>query len=105
MTNLLTRFEKLPLLDRVFDVSITLKRLDGDLELIGGVLLFFLTQDRLNAIMAFLTQHELSEDPKDFLATPCGVVRAQPLRLNVAVSSLLSPQPWHHQDHLGGGPA
>ena len=69
MTNLLTRFEKLPLLDRVFDVSVTLKGVDGVLELIGGVLLFFLTQDRLNAIVAFLTQHELSEDPKDFLAT------------------------------------
>jgi uncharacterized membrane protein len=69
MNNLLARFEKLPLLDRVFDVSITLKGLDGVLELIGGLLLFFLTPVRLNAIVAFLTQHELSEDPKDFLAT------------------------------------
>jgi uncharacterized membrane protein len=42
MTNLLLRFEKLPLLDREFDVSITLKGLDGVLELIGGVLLLFL---------------------------------------------------------------
>jgi uncharacterized membrane protein len=69
MTNLLSRFEKLPLLDRVFEVSITLKGLDGVLELIGGLLLFVLTPDRLNAIVAFLTQHELSQDPKDFLAT------------------------------------
>jgi uncharacterized membrane protein len=69
MTNLLSRFEKLTWLDRVFDVSITLKGLDGVLELIGGLLLFFLTPVRLNAIVAFLTQHELSEDPKDFLAT------------------------------------
>jgi uncharacterized membrane protein len=69
MNNLLSRFEKLPLLDRVFDVSITLKGLDGVLELIGGLLLLFLTPHRLNAIVAFLTQHELSEDPKDFLAT------------------------------------
>jgi uncharacterized membrane protein len=69
MNNLLSQFEKLPLLDRVFDVSITLKGLDGVLELIGGLLLFFLTPVRLNAIVAFLTQHELSEDPKDFLAT------------------------------------
>jgi uncharacterized membrane protein len=69
MNTLLSRFEKLPLLDRVFDVSITLKGLDGVLELIGGLLLFFLTPHRLNAIVAFLTQHELSQDPKDFLAT------------------------------------
>jgi uncharacterized membrane protein len=69
MNNLLSRFENLPLLDRVFDVSITLKGLDGVLELIGGLLLLFLTPHRLNAIVAFLTQHELSEDPQDFLAT------------------------------------
>ena len=29
----------------------------------------FSLHTRLNAIVAFLTQHELSEDPKDFLAT------------------------------------
>jgi uncharacterized membrane protein len=69
MNTLLSRLEKLPLLDRVFDVSITLKGLDGVLEVIGGVLLLFLTPHRLNAIVAFLTQHELSEDPRDFLAT------------------------------------
>ena len=69
MNNLLSRLENLPWLDRVFDVSITLKGLDGVLEVIGGLLLLFLTPHRLNAIVAFLTQHELSEDPKDFLAT------------------------------------
>jgi uncharacterized membrane protein len=69
MNNLLSRFENLPLLDRVFDVSITLKGLDGVLEVIGGVLLLFLTPHRLNAIVAFLTQHELSQDPNDFIAT------------------------------------
>jgi uncharacterized membrane protein len=69
MKNLLSRFENLPLLDRVFDVSITLKGLDGVLEVIGGVLLLFLTPHRLNAIVMFLTQHELSQDPKDFIAT------------------------------------
>jgi uncharacterized membrane protein len=69
MNNMLSRLEKLPLLDRVFDVSITLKGLDGVLEIIGGLLLLFLTPHRLNAIVVFLTQHELSEDPRDFLAT------------------------------------
>jgi uncharacterized membrane protein len=69
MNTLLSRLEKLPLLDRVFDVSITLKGLDGVLEVIGGVLLLFLTPYRLNAIVEFLTQHELSQDPQDFFAT------------------------------------
>jgi uncharacterized membrane protein len=69
MNTLLARLEKLPLLDRIFDVSITLKGLDGVLEVIGGVLLLFLTPSRLNAIVEFVTQHELSQDPKDFIAT------------------------------------
>jgi uncharacterized membrane protein len=69
MNTLLARLEKLPLLDRIFDVSITLKGLDGVLEVMGGVLLLFLTPSRLNAIVEFLTQHELSQDPKDFIAT------------------------------------
>jgi uncharacterized membrane protein len=69
LNNLLSQVEKLPLLDRVFDVSITLKGLDGVLEVIGGLLLLFLTPHRLNAIVEFLTQHELSQDPRDFLAT------------------------------------
>jgi hypothetical protein len=104
MTNLLLRFEKLPLLDREFDVSITLKGLDGVLELIGGVLLLFLTPHRLNAIVAFLTQHELSEDPKDFLATHL-VSYAQ--SFSASASLFLAVYLLSHgivQDHPGGGP-
>jgi uncharacterized membrane protein len=66
---LLTRIERLPYLDRVFDVSLILKGLDGLLELVGGILLFVISPVRLNAIVRFLTQHELSEDPHDFVAT------------------------------------
>jgi uncharacterized membrane protein len=63
------RFERLPLLDRIFDISVTLKGIDGLLELVGGVLLLVLSPVRLNAIVRFLTQHELSEDPHDVIAT------------------------------------
>lgn len=66
---LLKRFERLPLLDRIFDVSVTLKGIDGLLELVGGILLLLLSPDKLNAIVRFLTQHELSEDPNDVIAT------------------------------------
>ncbi|HEV7185830.1 MAG TPA: DUF2127 domain-containing protein [Leifsonia sp.] len=56
-------------LDRVFFVSLILKGLDGVLELVGGVLLLFIKPDQIDAIVRALTQHELSEDPHDLIAT------------------------------------
>jgi uncharacterized membrane protein len=56
------------LLDRTFFVSLVLKGADGVLELVGGVLLLFVTPDRLDSIVRALTQHELSEDPDDLIA-------------------------------------
>jgi len=56
------------LLDRIFWISLTLKGLDGVLELIGGVLLFVVTPSQIGAIARILTQHELVEDPNDFIA-------------------------------------
>jgi uncharacterized membrane protein len=55
-------------LDRTFRVSLILKGLDGVFELGGGVLLLVISSDQINAIVRLLTQHELSEDPKDFIA-------------------------------------
>jgi uncharacterized membrane protein len=57
------------LLDRIFDISLILKGLDGLLELVGGVLLLLVSPARLTSIVMLLTQHELSQDPKDFIAT------------------------------------
>jgi uncharacterized membrane protein len=59
---------KADLLDRTFEVSITLKGLDGVLELIGGTLLLLLSPAAIDRIVVALTQHELSQDPHDFLA-------------------------------------
>lgn len=56
------------LLDRVFDISILLKGIDGLLEVVGGILLLVISPDTLNALTVWLTQHELSQDPKDFIA-------------------------------------
>ena len=56
------------LLDRTFWVGIVLKGLDGTLELIGGALLLFLSPHELNGIAQDIFQHELIEDPHDFLA-------------------------------------
>lgn len=51
-----------------FRVSLFVKGADGVLELTGGILLLFLTPERLNAVVWFLTQHELGEDPNDPIA-------------------------------------
>lgn len=56
------------LLDRFFRVALILKGLDGVLELVGGILLLVVTPDQIDAVVRFLTQHELSEDPNDLIA-------------------------------------
>lgn len=55
-------------LDRVFRVSLTLKGLDGVLELVGGVLLLVVSPSQIGALGRLLTQHELVQDPDDFIA-------------------------------------
>lgn len=51
-----------------FEIGILLKGIDGVLEIIGGILLVFLNPLRLSKLTVLLTQHELSEDPKDIIA-------------------------------------
>jgi len=60
---------KRSLLDRIFEISISLKGLDGLLEIVGGILLLLLSPAQLTSIIMLLTQHELSQDPHDFIAT------------------------------------
>jgi uncharacterized membrane protein len=61
--------ERRDLLDRTFEVAIILKGLDGLLEVFGGLLLLLVTPATINRLVAALTEHELSEDPHDFIAT------------------------------------
>ncbi|WAH95894.1 DUF2127 domain-containing protein [Arthrobacter sp. MMS18-M83] len=56
------------LLDRTFRVSLILKGLDGVLELVGGILLLVITPEQIGDLVRFLTQHELAQDPHDFVA-------------------------------------
>ena len=56
-------------LDRVFEIGIIAKGLNGVAELIGGLLLLFVSPSRLQDLAGALTQGELSEDPHDFIAT------------------------------------
>ena len=57
-----------PALDTTFKIGLVLKGLDGGLEVIGGVLLLFLTPAAIQHIVRALTAHELSEDPHDLIA-------------------------------------
>jgi len=57
------------ILHRVFTLGIWLKGFDGVLEIVGGVLLLVTNPSTLNRFVMVLTQHELVEDPKDWLAT------------------------------------
>lgn len=57
------------LLDRSFTIAIVLKGLDGVLEVVGGLLLLAITPATIDRLVVALTQHELSEDRHDFLAT------------------------------------
>ena len=62
-------FRPRDLLDQTFEIGIILKGLDGLLEVIGGVLLLVVSPATIDHLVTSLTQHELSEDPHDFLAT------------------------------------
>ena len=53
----------------LFNLGVIAKGVDGVLEIVGGILLFFISPERIGAVVRVLTQHELSEDPKDLLAT------------------------------------
>lgn len=51
-----------------FRLSVIAKGIDGALEIAGGILLLFFSPDRISTIIQTLTQHELSEDPRDLIA-------------------------------------
>jgi uncharacterized membrane protein len=51
-----------------FEIGMLLKGIDGVLEIIGGISLKFFNPARLNKLIVLLTQHELSEDPKDIIS-------------------------------------
>ncbi|HEV8380535.1 MAG TPA: DUF2127 domain-containing protein [Gemmatimonadales bacterium] len=51
-----------------FEVGVTLKGLNGLLELVGGVLLLAFPSSAIQRFIVGLTQNELSNDPNDFIA-------------------------------------
>lgn len=65
----MSRFRPSDPLDWAFEIGLILKGLDGVLELVGGVALLLVSRTAIVGWVATLTQHELSEDPHDFVAT------------------------------------
>jgi len=63
------KFRATSRLDRVFEVGILLKGLDGLLEVAGGIFLLLIKPVALNQLATTLTQHEFAEDPRDFFST------------------------------------
>lgn len=55
-------------LDRLYRIALWVKGVDGALEMVGGLFLLFITQTTLGQLVTFLTQRELSEDPRDWIA-------------------------------------
>jgi uncharacterized membrane protein len=55
-------------LGRAFRISLILKGADAVLESVGGVLFLVVPPSALGRLVVSLTQHELSEDPHDFVA-------------------------------------
>ena len=53
---------------RFFEVSVILKALNGVIEMLIGVSVFFITKETLTQFVAFIARVELSEDPGDLLA-------------------------------------
>jgi uncharacterized membrane protein len=55
-------------LHRFFELGILIKGVDGGLELVGGLLLVFLSPAAINRVVFFFVQGELKEDPTDLVA-------------------------------------
>ncbi len=51
-----------------FNITLILKGIDGFFELVGGILLIVISPATINQFAERLTQHELSQDPNDFIA-------------------------------------
>ena len=53
----------------LFDISVIIKGVDGVLEIVGSAVLLFISPAQIYSIVRALTQHELSKDPHDIVAT------------------------------------
>ena len=64
----MSTFRPTNLFDKIFEGGILLKGASGVLEMLGGVLLLFLSPATLHNFLTAITQKELIEDPRDMVA-------------------------------------
>ncbi len=55
-------------LDVVFIFSLVIKGIDGLVELVGGLMLFFFSQPQIQHLVMHMTHRELIEDPHDLIS-------------------------------------
>ncbi|MDR3559491.1 MAG: DUF2127 domain-containing protein, partial [Candidatus Pacebacteria bacterium] len=60
--------KKSKIIHDAFEVGVTVKLIDGILEIAGGVILIFISPASLNRWVIYFTQSELIEDPRDVAA-------------------------------------
>lgn len=56
------------LIHRLFRISILIKGIDGILEFIGSLVLFFVSSSLITNFVETIFQHELTQDPTDIIA-------------------------------------
>jgi len=54
---------------QIFEIGILFKGLHGLVECLGGTLLALISTQSITHLVAFATQEELTEDPRDFMAS------------------------------------
>lgn len=59
----MSTFKPTTLLDKIFEGGIILKGLSGVAELLGGLIMLFVTPDRLHRFISFLTEDSLTTNP------------------------------------------
>jgi len=67
--------------DKVFKATIIFKFLDGSLQFLSGISLFFIKPQTIEKLIISLSQRELLEDPKDFFAN-AAIHLSQSISLN-----------------------
>lgn len=86
-------YHPVSILDKVFEGGLIIKGISGVIEFVAGLILFFVAPDTIHKFLAFVTQRELTEDPKSKLAN---VILHSANHLNTGNKSFLIIYLWLH---------
>ena len=77
------------ILHRFFELGIIIKGVDGGFELVGGLLLVFLSPAAINRVVFFFVEGELKEDPTDLIANLLLHTTRSAIEVRVSASAFL----------------